>query len=182
MWGQVECMRKGFLAAVFTPPMYIISCVSLMPMSLTPSISSASGHPVPRLCNESLPHGSPSACEPPAPPLSISFTLDQPSEGALSVHPHIPCIPQHQSSLSQLRLSWRPRSLSCQSWSDPYQLWFESCAQTRLPPLLPRFRPHVLHPLQSSCYKSFHLQPYSRPSQPWQLPGVLVGGATGQTD
>lgn len=150
-------------------PLCSLSCiphVSLMPMSLTSSIPSVSGHLAPRLCNVCLPHQSPSAREPRALPFSLGLTLDLPYEGASSVSPHTSCTPKYRHSLSQHRLSRRSRLLRSQS--SLYQYRFESRAWSLRPLLLYKLRPHPLRPLQSTFRKSSRLQPYSRAFQPWQ--------------
>lgn len=179
-WGQVEHTgraarlevgRRGCTCQqvhLYSPhsPTPCSPPVSLMPVSNPICVPSASDLPPSGPCNACLSCWSPSACDPPAPPLSPRLTLDLPYEQALSVPPHAPWVPQHQP-----RLSRRTQPCGSLSQSGLCQIPVKGYAQPLLPLLLPRLGPCALHrlghnSLQSTLCRPSCLQPCSHLSQP----------------
>lgn len=165
-WGQLGQIGWPYWRLCLCSLLLCTPCVSLMPMSPTPSVPSASDRPCPRLLRVCLPHRSLSACDPPAPALPLGLGLDQPPEGSVSVPPHTHRLPQHRFPSSRLRISRRSRALSAQSRSGSCRFAVESRAQSLLPLLLPRLRPHALCRFQPTFRRPSRLQSYSHPSQP----------------
>lgn len=175
--GKTGGGRRGYTCQqvhlCLTPPP-LTPCsphVSLMPVSNPICIPSASDLPPSGPGNACLSCWSPSACDPPAPPLSLGLTLDLPYEQALLVPLHAPWVPQHQPPLSQPRFSPRTQPLGSLSQSGLCQFLVKSPAWPVLSLLLPRLGPCALNPLghnplESTLYRPSRLQPYSQPSQP----------------
>lgn len=174
--GKTGGGRRGYTCQqvhlCLTPPP-LTPCsphVSLMPVSNPICIPSASDLPPSGPGNACLSCWSPSACDPPAPPLSLGLTLDLPYEQALSVPLHAPWVPQHQPPLSQPGFPREPSSLALCPRVAFANSWL-SHAWPVLSLLLLRLGPCALNPLghnslESTLHRPSRLQPYSQPSQP----------------
>lgn len=154
-----------------TPPTPCSPHVSLMHVSNPICVSSASDPPPSGPCNACLSCWSPSACGPPAPPLSLGLTSDLPFEQGLSVPPHAPWVLQHQLPLSKPRLSLRTQPLGSLSQSGLCQFLVKGRARPILSLLVPRLGPCALDPLshnpsESTLHRPSRLQSYSHPSKP----------------